>query len=311
MNYYGHDDNKIDVVEKIMSLVGKRQYANALEFIDNLDSGDIDNPLILMSKAQCYLRLDMKKEAYDTYKETIILCNEKLNVENDPFVLNIKGNCNLILKNYIEPIECYDKVLDIDDTNTIAISFKSVALLRLDEQDAAFNCLERLLEIESSNNDIKLFKVQYLNSIERYDESLKILDEVFKDSYENPQAYMLKADALFETKRIDEALDNVNKSLEMNPKISYSWYLKAKIFMDKSDFKNALRYFDEALSIDNTVDCYFFDKASCYLNLFEYDKAYESYKKAFELNPHSGDIANADIFLDFIRDLKSVELISD
>ena len=34
-------------------------------------------------------------------------------------------------------------------------------------------------------------------------------------------------------------------------------------------------------------------------------------KKAFELNPHSGDIANADIFLDFIRDLKSVELISD
>ena len=102
MNYYGHDDNKIDVVEKIMSLVGKRQYANALEFIDNLDSGDIDNPLILMSKAQCYLRLDMKKEAYDTYKETIILCNEKLNVENDPFVLNIKGNCNLILKNYIK-----------------------------------------------------------------------------------------------------------------------------------------------------------------------------------------------------------------
>ena len=101
MNYYGHDDNKIDVVEKIMSLGGKRQYANAREFIDNLDSGDIDNPLILMSKAQCYLRLDMKKEAYDTYKETIILCNEKLNVENDPFVLNIKGNCNLILKNYM------------------------------------------------------------------------------------------------------------------------------------------------------------------------------------------------------------------
>ena len=31
MNYYGHDDNKIDVVENVMSLVGKRQYANALE----------------------------------------------------------------------------------------------------------------------------------------------------------------------------------------------------------------------------------------------------------------------------------------
>jgi Tfp pilus assembly protein PilF len=72
-----------------------------------------------------------------------------------------------------------------------------------------------------------------------------------------------------------------------------------------------LKYFDEALLIDENVDCYLFDKASCYLHLLEYDKAYETYKKAFELNPHSGDIANADIFLDFIKDLKSVELISD
>ena len=45
--------------------------------------------------------------------------------------------------------EYYDEVLDIDDRNTIAISFKSVALLRLAEQDAAFNCLEKLLEIEA------------------------------------------------------------------------------------------------------------------------------------------------------------------
>ena len=143
MNYYGHDDNKIDVVEKIMSLVGKRQYANALEFIDNLDSGDIDNPLILMSKAQCYLRLDMKKEAYDTYKETIILCNEKLNVENDPFVLNIKGNCNLILKNYIEAIECYEKALELSPNNSQILSKISMLYVKKGDVDKAVETLNR------------------------------------------------------------------------------------------------------------------------------------------------------------------------
>ena len=306
MNYYEYEYDKIDVLDKVMSFIGSRQYGNALEFIDNLDLSHCSDPLISMSKAQCFLRLGKKEEAFDMYRETIKLCDEKLKENNDLFILNVKGNCNLILKNYIDAIECYDEVLAIDDKNTLALSFKSVALIRLDEQDAAFDCLERLLEIDSSNNDIKLFKVQYLNTIEKYDESLKILEDVLNDSYEYPQAYMLKADALLETRHVNEAFENVNKSLELNPNVSYSWYLRAKILMEKSDFESALKNFDKALAIDNNIDCYLFDKASCYLNLSKFDEAYETYEKAFKLNPHSGGISNAEIFLDFIKDLKVI-----
>ena len=140
---------------------------------------------------------------------------------------------------------------------------------------------------------------------------MKILDEVMDGSFEYPQAYMLKADALFETHNIDEALVNVNKSLELNPDISYSWYLKAKIFMAKDNYTDALIYFDKALDIDANIDCYLFDKASCYLNLLEYESAYKTYEKAFNINPHSGGIANHEIFLDFIKDLESIDLIKD
>ena len=184
MNYYEYDYDKIDVLDEVMSFISTRQYDDALKCMDNLDLSECSDPLILMSKAQCFLRLGKKEKAFDLYRQTITLCDEKLKENEDPFILNIKGNCNLILKNYIDAIECYDEVLAIDDKNTLALSFKSVALIRLDEQDAAFDCLERLLEIDSSNNDIKLFKVQYLNTIEKYDESLKILDEVLNDSFE-------------------------------------------------------------------------------------------------------------------------------
>ena len=166
MYYDEYDYDKIDVVDKLMSFISTRQYENALECIGNLDLSQCSDPLILMSKAQCFLRLGKKEEAYDIYRQTIKSCDEKLKEDKDPFILNIKGNCNLILKKYVNAIECYDEVLEIDDKNTLALSFKSVALIRLDEQDAAFDCLERLLEIDSSNNDIKLFKVQYLNTIE-------------------------------------------------------------------------------------------------------------------------------------------------
>ena len=81
--------------------------------------------------------------------------------------------------------------------------------------------------------------------------------------------------------------------------------------MAKDNYTDALIYFDKALGIDANIDCYLFDKASCYLNLLEYESAYKTYEKAFKINPHSGGIANPDIFLDFIKDLESIDLIKD
>ena len=109
MNFYEYGDNKIDVLENVISLISTRQYDSALECMDNLDSNEFRDPLLLMSKAQCLLRLDEKEEAHKLYEEAIDVCDEKLKVEKDPFIFNIKGNCNLILKNYLKAIECYDE----------------------------------------------------------------------------------------------------------------------------------------------------------------------------------------------------------
>ena len=132
------------------------------------------------------------------------------------------------------------------------------------------------------------------------------MDEVLNSPYEYPQAYMLKSDALFETGHVNEALVDINKSLELNPDVSYSWYLKARILMGKSNYDDALECFKKAVSIDKNIDCYWFDMASCYLSMSMHDDAYDTYTKAFELNPHSGGIANQEIFLDFIKDLKLI-----
>ena len=78
--------------------------------------------------------------------------------------------------------------------------------------------------------------------------------------------------------------------------------------MDKNDFDKALEYFKKAIKIDDKIDCYWFDMGSCYLNLSRHNDAYDAYLKAFQLNPHSGGIANPDIFLDFIKDLKAIDL---
>ena len=95
MNYYEYDDERIDVLDNVLSCISTRKYDDALECINNLDSLEINDPLLLMSKAQCYLRLDKKETAYEIYGQAIKLCDENLKDKKDPFILNIKGNCYL------------------------------------------------------------------------------------------------------------------------------------------------------------------------------------------------------------------------
>ena len=58
MNYYEYGDDKIDVLDRVLSLISTREYGDALECIDNLNSNEFSDPLLLMSKAQCLLRLN-------------------------------------------------------------------------------------------------------------------------------------------------------------------------------------------------------------------------------------------------------------
>ena len=198
MNFYEYYTEEVGLIDEVMNFMSKRKYKKALECINNSSSDEINDPLVIMSKGQCYLRLGDRRNANRCYKKAIAVCDEKLSETKDTITLNIKGNCNLLLKNYIEAIECYNEVLDTDEKNSLALSFKSVALIRLDETDAAFDCLKKLSEIDSDNNDVKLFKVQYFNSIGKYEKSLKLLREVIESPYDYPQAYMLRADVFVE-----------------------------------------------------------------------------------------------------------------
>ena len=186
MNFYEYYAEDVGLINEVMNFISKRKYRKALDCINNSSSKEINDPLIMMSKGQCYFRLGDKRNANRCYRKAIDACDEKLSETRDTLTLNIKGNCNLLLKNYIEAIECYNEVLENDEENPLALSFKSVALIRLDETDAAFDCLKKLVEIDSDNNDIKLFKVQYFNSIGKYEKSLKLLREVIESPYEYP-----------------------------------------------------------------------------------------------------------------------------
>ena len=105
MNFYEYETDEIDLLESVTKHISKRQYDKALECINGVNSFEITDPLIMMSKAQCYLRLDERTKANETYEKAIELCDEKLKEKKVPFILNIKGNCYLLLKNYQKAIE--------------------------------------------------------------------------------------------------------------------------------------------------------------------------------------------------------------
>ena len=52
-----------------------------------------------------FASVDKNKEKMDEFIE---LCDKKLLDKKDAFTLNIKGNCNLLLKYYSKAIECQE-----------------------------------------------------------------------------------------------------------------------------------------------------------------------------------------------------------
>ena len=77
MNYCKYNNEEINLLDEIISYINSRQYEKALEFMNNSQAFDDEDPLLMMSKAQCYLRIDERKKANEIYENVINLCDKR------------------------------------------------------------------------------------------------------------------------------------------------------------------------------------------------------------------------------------------
>ena len=118
-------------------------------------------------------------------------------------------------------ISKYDKALELDKDNLLALAEKSFSLLSLKKYDDAIILCKKAIEKYPNQSALKTVFVTYGNSLDalkKTDKSIEVYDEGIKMFPEYYQLYFNKGISLSSVRKNDEALLCFQKSVSINPK---------------------------------------------------------------------------------------------
>jgi tetratricopeptide (TPR) repeat protein len=122
---------------------------------------------------------------------------------------------------YDGAISKYDKALELDKDNLLALTEKAFSLLSLNKYDESINYCQKAIATHPGDKGLKTVYVTYGNAsdgLKKTDKSIEIYDEgikLFPDYY---QLYYNKGITLSSVKKYDEAILCFQKAIMLNPK---------------------------------------------------------------------------------------------
>jgi tetratricopeptide (TPR) repeat protein len=119
--------------------------------------------------------------------------------------------------NFVQALEYFDKILELDPTDAIALGNKGAALTQLGKHDEALLLYDKALQINPSNTSILNNKAATLFELGKIEESLQTLDKILEIESTNVDVLILKGKVLLEAQRYSEAFSIFKKALEIDP----------------------------------------------------------------------------------------------
>ena len=154
---------------------------------------------------------------------------------------------------YKNAIKLYDKALELDKDNLLALYEKTLSLMSLQKYEDAIYCCMKAIEVHPGKDDLKYVYVAYGNaydalkkpekSIDKYNEGIKF----FPDFY---QLYFNKGISLAGMQEFDDALACFHQSIMINPSHASSHNAIARISALKNKKVQSIMAYCRFLSIE-------------------------------------------------------------
>jgi len=122
---------------------------------------------------------------------------------------------------YEGAISRYDKALELDKNNLLALTEKAFTLLSLQKYDETVNYCQKAISTYPGDIGLKTVYVTYgnaLDGLKKTDRSIEVYDEGIKQFPDYYQLYFNKGISLSSVKKYDEAILCFQKSSILNPK---------------------------------------------------------------------------------------------
>ncbi len=179
--------------------------------------------------------------------------SEFAGIEPENLGLTIKGYQLDKRRKHMEAIECYDRALEIDSKDPVALSRRAAACFNLGRYDDAVECCNSSLEINPQDGRI----------------------------------WFLKGVAWSRLNNEQAAAECYDQALRIDPSNVRAWYVKGEMLDKKSLYREAITCFEHALEIDPDDYVALTGKGVALVNTGEYHEAIKCFGRALEINPEN------------------------
>ena len=199
--------------------------------------------------------------------------------------LILMGNQFFYSGKYDYAIECYDKILQIDERYFEAILNKAFTLNKLGRYSEAIDWYDKALKIHPNHVNALNNKGEILYKIERYSDAIDSFDRALEINPNYVNALNNKGTGLYKHERYSEAIEYFDRTLKIYPNHANALNNKGWVYYTLGRYDEAMEWFDEALKIEPDDATSLNNQGKARYSLGKYNEAIEWYDKALKIDP--------------------------
>jgi len=193
-------------------------------------------------------------------------------------------------KDYFDELISYsDKTLKTDSSHEDALTYKGLALWKLDKYDESIVQMDRTLKENPENQDALYTKGKWLKKSDKLDDALEIMDKVIEINPEHYKALSYRGLILENMERYEDAEKSYQKSSQVYLFYKTNLNRYAGMLSDLGVYEVAVDIYKAALEIDPQYESALFGLANTFFDMESYEEAMAFYDKVLEINPNDTD----------------------
>jgi tetratricopeptide (TPR) repeat protein len=208
-----HKDDEANILYALARLyMNTNRPEEALKYLENLENVDREFLEAYRLRGDILFQFGQYREACAAYTNFAVRSGGTVEVWNN------LGNSHFKLEEYEQAQKCYEKVIELDKSFSLAYRNLVLCLTRMDQFEKAYGILQDYLKLAGDDYDLLLMAAQIANHLQKFDEAINYIEKALGLNPGSVELLTLLGDCYYAAGFFESAKMGFEQALKINPK---------------------------------------------------------------------------------------------